>query len=179
MLYARQRARRCVTNRRIMKLIPLTQNKFAIVDSRDYENLSQFKWYAHKKYKTWYARRNLPRSGKNRKSIFMHRYILSATPSRWPVDHKNSNGLDNRRDNLRLCKYGQHNFNKSLQCNSGTGYKGVYKRKMRHISPYQATIKYRGKVYYLGCYKTPKEAAIAYDNAAKIKFGGFAKLNFG
>ena len=31
-----------------MKRIPLTQNKFAIIDNEDYEELSKHKWYAYK-----------------------------------------------------------------------------------------------------------------------------------
>jgi hypothetical protein len=75
------------------KLIPLTQGKFAIVDNADFDWLNQWKWYAVKSYNTWYARRF--------SSIPMHRQIMSA-PSGTEIDHRNHNGLDNRRQNLRF-----------------------------------------------------------------------------
>ena len=47
------------------RTIPLSQNKFAVVDAADYEWLMQSKWCAHKHRNTWYAVRNVEIDGKN------------------------------------------------------------------------------------------------------------------
>ncbi len=36
-------------NKIVSRRIPLTQSKFAIVDSKDFNTLNKYKWYAHKK----------------------------------------------------------------------------------------------------------------------------------
>ena len=88
-----------------IKLIPLTQGKFAIVDAEDYDRLSQYKWQAEKHKTTFYAKRK-----SKYKSIKMHREILK--PSNGMIcDHKNHNGLDNRRCNIRLCTHAQNQHN--------------------------------------------------------------------
>jgi hypothetical protein len=86
------------------KLIPLTQGKFAIVDAEDYERLSKYKWHVDKGDSTYYAARGIV--GKN---FRMHREILNA-PEGLVVDHRNHNGLDNRKKNLRLCTRSQNNL---------------------------------------------------------------------
>lgn len=53
-------------------MIPLTQGKFAIVDDEDYEYLSQFKWYAEKHRKTFYAARTIFNP---KRTIRMHQEI--------------------------------------------------------------------------------------------------------
>ena len=40
-----------------MKLIKLTQGKFAQVDDWRFDELNKFKWYAHNQYGKWYAGR--------------------------------------------------------------------------------------------------------------------------
>jgi hypothetical protein len=88
------------------KLIPLTQDKFAIVDPKDYDQLGQYKWYAKKGGNTYYAARGVRvyKDGKyvGVKQILMHRVITNA-PAGMMVDHRDHNGLNNRRSNLRLC----------------------------------------------------------------------------
>ena len=77
--------------------IPLTQGKFAIVDSEDYHRLRKYKWYAHKAPHTFYAIRSLT-NGKTepRKNQRMHELIIN-TPQGLFVDHINHDGLDNRK----------------------------------------------------------------------------------
>ena len=88
------------------------------------------------------------------------------------VDHKNRNGLDNRRDNLRLATHGQNLANSKTH--SESGFKGVEKNKHR----FYASISIDGKTKKLGGYDTPEEAARAYDEAALEQFGEFARINF-
>jgi hypothetical protein len=92
-----------------MRKIPLTQGKFALVDDSDYAWLSQWKWHAHKDKngRLWYAER-IDRTRKP-KIVKMHREILG-TPKGLVVDHRNCNGLDNRRVNIHSCTAAENNL---------------------------------------------------------------------
>lgn len=86
-----------------MKLISLTQGKFAKVDDDDYDYLMQWKWFAYKGYKTYYSARSVKVSENlSIRSNSMHRQIMNVFDSETKVDHKNHNGLDNQRSNLRF-----------------------------------------------------------------------------
>lgn len=151
------------------KRIPLTQNKFAIVDADDYEILSQFKWHVKSNRHTCYAVRS---NGSG--SLLMHRQILNAPPELY-CDHINHNGLDNRKCNLRLCTPAQNTYNKRPSENKTSRYKGVcfdvVTRKWR------AKIEYKGLTKHIGCYDFEADAAIAYDDWAIELFAEFAWLN--
>jgi len=82
-----------------MKKIKLSQGKHALVDSEDFEYLSQWKWCAEKRRHTFYAVRSQWIGGKTKKTS-MHR-LLARTPRGMDTDHLNGNGLDNRKANLR------------------------------------------------------------------------------
>jgi len=157
-----------------MKKIPLNKGKFALVDDKDYETLSVYKWYITP---AGYASRHQTKEeyGKNpRKTVFMHRYIAEARKGEI-TDHVNGNPLDNRRENLRVCTTQQNIFNRPKLSKTGTSkYKGVM---LRPYSRWEANIKVNGKGRYLGVFDTEKEAAHAYNIKAKELFGEFALLN--
>lgn len=159
-----------------MRKIPLTQNQFALVDDRDFEELSKYKWFAIKAEGQigWYAGRQITISPNKQKTIRMHQQILGFKKG----DHQNRNGLDNRRQNLRLCTHQQNCVNRGKRQNAKCKYKGVSCRKSRP-SKWRARITVNQKTIMLGCYKSEIEAARAYDRAAKKYFGEFACLNFG
>jgi len=103
----------------------------------------------------------------------MHREIMSP-PQELVVDHINGDGLDNRKENLRVCTHAENIRNQKLNRLNTTGYKGVCVNREKWIS----RIKVNGKLLYLGRYNTPEEAAQVYDEAARKYFGKFASLNF-
>lgn len=110
---------------------------------------------------------------------YMHRVILARILERElvkgeQVDHINGNALDNRRENLRLAIGSQNNYNSRRYKNNTTGYKGVYFIKARRR--WAAHIQVEGKNIYLGYFKTPEDAYVAYCEAAKKYFGEFARL---
>jgi hypothetical protein len=160
------------------KEIPLTQGFFALVDDEDYEALNKFKWHVdeRKDGKDWRAVRSLPRTKTGpRKTIFMHRFILNANDGQI-VDHKNGNGLDNRRANIRLCSQGQNLANMRNTQHHSSRFKGVY--WYERVKKWQVNIRKDGRTQYLGRFYSEEVAARVYDAKAKELFGDFAKLNF-
>jgi hypothetical protein len=159
------------------KEIQLTRNLSAQVDDADFECVNQFRWCAHggRDGRTWYAKRAVSVGDGKQITMLMHRFILDA-PTELQVDHVNHNGLDNRRENLRLCTELENRRNRKAWENSSTGFKGVRWRK--NIRKWEATIGAYGTHFYLGCYDTPEQAALAYDIAAIAYHGKFANLNF-
>jgi hypothetical protein len=150
-----------------MREIPLTRGHIAIVDDEDFFPLLKWKWHSDGRY----ARRaDYP----NRNLIWMHRHILLA-PSVLDVDHINGNGFDNRRANIRACLPSENTKNRKISKNNKSGYKGVIWSKKG--TAWSASIGVNNKRLHLGYYQTKEEAAMAYNNAAKILHGEFAKLN--
>jgi hypothetical protein len=151
------------------KEIQLNHGMVALVDDADFDYLNQWKWTAVRNKNTWYARRWVPLN----KFAAMHRVVISA-PDGSVVDHINSNGLDNRRANLRVCTATENKRNVGVYSNNRTGYKGVgwHKQKQKYTARIGKTSK------HLGLFNTAEEAAHAYDKAAKEKYGEFARLNF-
>ena len=101
-----------------MKLIALTKGKFAKVDAEDFERLSAFKWrvYSRKGHDTIYAVRSQYdyETGKT-SQISMHREIMGIEGR---IDHKNHDGLDNRKSNLRPCTHSQNMKNGDVKKNA-------------------------------------------------------------
>jgi hypothetical protein len=185
-----------------MKEIQLPCGRTTIVDDDVYEWAVAFKWHSLIANNKVYVRRNLSRvGGGRRQDVCMHRQIMNAQPGQ-EVDHKNHDGLDNRRENLRLCTRSQNKGNRRSFKNR-TGFKGVYrttvlsrkqKRQRRRekilaawcgtpitvVPPnhYSARIICQGVARDLGVYKDARDAAEAYDRAALSLFGEFALTNF-
>src|SRR5258708_5073420 len=153
-----------------MKTIRLTQGKVALVDDEDFEELSGYRWLASKRMKKWYAVRQL----RNRKFIAMHRAILGLTDSKIQGDHRNGDGLDNRRENLRSCSWPENSRNRRPNKNrKHSKFKGVG----RVSGKWTAEIKTERQNIHLGRFQDEKDAAAAYDIAAKYLFRDFAFQN--
>lgn len=150
--------------------------RVALVDLDDYEIVSKYRWFVQERQRPGrmpdgpYAIAHTYRNGK-RVTVKMHRLLLDCPL----VDHKDHDGLNNRRGNLRDGTRGNvHN-----QRPSGRGssvYKGVTwneadKRWRARISPNRVTV-------YLGSFINEEDAARAYDAAALRLFGEFACVNF-
>lgn len=156
--------------------IPLTRGKVAIVDDRDYERVAQYKWCAHYDSWNWYAVRSTKINGRFTLEK-MHRYILGLTKGdKKRIDHQNGNGLDNRKENLRLCSAGQnaHNRRKYRTKNPTSHFKGVFRSRNK----WHAEIMVKGVTIRLGAYSFEEVAALAYDLAALKYFREFAVFNF-
>lgn len=162
-----------------MKEIKLTQGKVALVDDEDFVILSEYKWYAIKNKNTFYAVRH-KENNPALNLIRMHREITGAKHGDI-VDHKNRDGLDNRRQNIRICTSSQNSRNRQSGKNSSSKYLGVTIDKegigKKRGALWRADIRHNGKRHYIGKYKDEEMAAIAYNEKAKKLHGEFANLN--
>lgn len=151
---------------------PKFPNTFALVDDEDYEWLNKWKWSAMrcKKSRTLYAVR-----GTTNEFFYMHRSILGLT-DKTKIDHRDGNGLNNQKNNIRTCTHKQNMRNSRARHGTSSGYKGVMWRK--DTNKWTASITYNGQVIRLGCYTCLMKAVRAYDSKAKELFGEFARTNF-
>lgn len=150
-----------------------------LYDSIDDPIVSRFRWYL---VRVGVARKPYVFTRLANKTISMHRLILAASCEGLWVDHKNGNGLDNRRENLRVCTPAQNHQNAPGWITRKCAYKGVSKVKRVNGKnggkPWEARICVNRKQAVVGLFKTPKEAALAYDSKARLLHGRFARLNF-
>lgn len=164
-----------------MKEIRLTQGYVALVDDEDFERVNRFRWrvlFEKRKdgtIRNRYADRNVWK-GKTRSKQSLHRFLLDLSDPKIKVDHKDHDGLNCCRSNLRIATNTENSRNARLGKNNKSGYKGVYWYKPR--SCWRASIKADGIKLHLGYYTDVKVAARAYDEAAAKHFKDFANINF-
>ena len=153
-----------------MMEIKLNKGFIALVDDEDFEYLNQFKWSTHPSGNTIYVRRF-----SQYKRILMHRIIMNVQKGE-SIDHIDHNGLNCQKSNLRICTHQQNGWNQ-LSNRGKSKYKGVLIIEKNGRVYISAQIRYNGKKYHLGYFKTEEEAATGYNDAAKKYFGEFASLN--
>lgn len=154
--------------------IPLTRGYEAIIDAADVPLVVGCSWIANislrrdGSIKVVYARARV--FGNLRT---MHRVLLSA-PIGIQVDHKDSNGLNNRRSNLRLATNAENQFNQRPPINNTSGVKGVNWSKVD--AKWRARITVTGYQHHLGLFKNIEDAAAAYAQASITMHGDFGRL---
>lgn len=155
-----------------MKAIPLTRGMFATVDDDDYERIFNMgKWQANdaKRRGLFYAQM-LKMIGGKKVCLLMHRVVINAPPGQ-KVDHKDRNGLNNSKSNLRLATNQQNLANGRLYENNTSGSRGVYWKK----NSQKWAVAVGGK--YAGSFTDKNLAAAEYNRIAKSKYGDFAYAN--
>ena len=160
-------------SRQNTRLIPLTQDKHALIDAEDWDKIKNRIWCAAHIGQNWYAITNELTSVGYR-HIGMHR-IITGAPAGMDVDHINFDGLDNRKINLRICTRGQNKCNARVPARGTSRYRGVCWHKKS--GKWTASIQFNSKKYSLGYYHSESEAALAYNQAASKYFGDCAYLN--
>lgn len=159
--------------------IPLAGNvgkgKSIIVSPCDFERVKAHKWWMKTTNGKEYIR-SYDYIDHKQKVISLHRFIMQPKQNE-EVDHINGNGLDNRRENLRVCTTAENvrNVPKRKDCKSK--YKGTV--FVKNLNRWRARIQVNGKRYYSSCsYKTEEEASERFNEMAIQYHGEFARLNF-
>lgn len=101
--------------------------------------------------------------------------ILGVSPngvSDFVVDHKDGNGLNNRRSNLRICTQSENTINKSFMSTNTSGFVGISYREDREV--YDSEIRIHGKRSHLGYTHTLEEAVYKRLIAEELVYGEFA-----
>jgi hypothetical protein len=156
--------------------IYLGEGAWTILDQQDYYRIGNFKWTVIGNDGKFYAVRNVKIGQIKTATIRLHREIMNA-PDGLLVDHKNGDGLDNRRSNLRLATRSQNQCNKpKIKTKATSKYVGVNFEKSR--GQWAARIKHNHKQIWLGRFDSEIAAAKAHDEAAKKHHSEFARLNF-
>ncbi len=142
-----------------------------MVDTVDLHLVSGFKWYSVEKEEgTIYAQTNIGKS-----TVQMQRLILGR-PKGKLVDHRDRDGLNNRRSNLRVCEIPNLNNANSKKYKSNTsGFKGVSWHA--GSGKWRAVIGFKRKIISLGLHDTPEKAHKAYMEKAQELYGEFARAS--
>lgn len=149
--------------------LPLTQGQVAVIDFADMEEFGRRKWHAlwNPRSNTFYA---LRKEGWGH--VWLHCELLNTKG----VDHRDGDGLNNQRANLRPATHAQNMRNRVKRAAATSKFKGVYwcpdARKWR------ANLQVAGRRIYLGKFHREEDAARSYDAGARAYFGEFAKPNF-
>jgi hypothetical protein len=148
-----------------MRTLNLSNGVYAFVDDSDYFKVSHYTWCKLEQDGKVYAKTTIAGV-----TVLLHRLILNI--SEGLVDHRDGNGLNNQRENLRIATHAENMQNRRIFKNNKSGYKGVFYRQSK--GKWVAQI----RRFHIGYYDDPIEAAKAYDQWAKELFGEFARLNF-
>lgn len=132
------------------------------IDVGDYEKIKGYNWCISKK-----TRKNIVyyyvQAKHNGETLLLHRLILDAKEGEL-VDHRDHDGLNNTRDNLRLSTPSQNRINSRKHT---VGAKGV--SWDGHSSSWRVQIEKDGCVLYRKRFKTLEEAKQSYlENGRKL-----------
>lgn len=159
--------------------IPLPRGYVTIIDEVD-ADLIHLNWRVQLRHNNATGTPYAVRKSKGGMLERIHRIILSRILGRDLLggelcDHKDGNGLNNCRSNLRLATHAQNMRNSQIRRNNTSGYKGVmwYAKTKK----WRARIRFNNQGMDLGDYKDIKDAARAYNEAALKYHGEFACLN--
>lgn len=158
--------------------VPLSRGKgWALISAVDLPRVSQHHWQLHPKgreSRTIYAKTDI-----GRKTVSLHQFLVGARAPGTEIDHVNGDGLDNRRENLRVCTKAENRRNERKRVpakgSASSPFKGVIWDAKRGL--WQGRISIAGRTTNLGRFSSEQDAAVAYDMAAEKAFGPFARLN--
>jgi hypothetical protein len=154
-------------------LLPLTKGYSAIIDAADAAIVSDRRWQANVTPTNVYAMAGGNETGST--GLHLHRFVwlkwgMPETPE---IDHRNTDGLDCRRENLRAADHRENMWNLPLTKRNTTGLKGVSPRP--NGRKWRARIRHFGRLIFLGEFDDPVLAHAAYVKAATEMRGEFAR----
>lgn len=150
--------------------IVIAKGLIATIDISDVRVIAPYRWNATRGIKdnTHYAQTHI-----GGRAVRLHRLILDFPKSH--IDHRDGNGLNNCRSNLRVCSHSENQANNRPRLGCTSRFKGVYRSGNRWIAKIRVTKGVGQK--HLGSYASESVAANAYNHAAQVVYGEFARLN--
>ncbi len=139
-----------------LTIIHLNHNQVTFIDTEDLEKLQLYKGTitCYKDGSTYYTRLYI-----NGKRIPLHAFILGSNNKKM-IDHKNGDGLDNRKKNLRSCTNAENSQNRLKKSESYSGHRNVRWKSKQH--KFEVSLEKNGKAIYGGAYdnlETAKQVA--------------------
>jgi hypothetical protein len=154
-----------------MKIIKLTNGGEAFVDDEDFERLSKYTWRRKDDGRTSYAKAYGGGGRKNRITLLMHRKLMEV-PRGVVIDHVDGNGLNNQKNNLRVCTCEQNHWNRHrLNSNNTSGYRGVSWDKK--TNKWLVRVGYDGKRVYGGLFENRDSAVVVYKKITSELYGEY------
>ena len=145
--------------------IPVGMDLFTQVSERDVERVLKHRWDVIRQPRshTCYAATLVtePETGK-RKIITLHKFLMGSKPG-MVIDHRDRNGLNNTRSNLRWATPQQNAVNREACLGNATGFKGV---SALPSGKFKASITRHGATTHLGVYDAAEDAAFVYNLSA-------------
>lgn len=159
--------------------VTLTKGYEAVIDASDAAAIGLHNWRAQVNLrkdgtiKSVYAARG-GKATDRVATVMMHRFI-AGTPAGFETDHKDDDGLNNTKANLRIATVSQNQYNRRLGGNNTSGAKGVYRKAQS--GKWAAQIVVAGKRQCLGCFQSVEAAASAYAEASIKHHGEFGRTD--
>ena len=153
--------------------VPLTKGYEAVIDAADIEAVQHVSWYASVYPDGSVYACSRPKRDGEKITLRMHRVIMG-DPWGLEVDHRDGNGLNNCKYNLRAATSSQNKCNRRISTLSKIGLKGVGLDK--RDGRFYARIKKAGKQVSLGRFATAEAAHEAYAAAVAEYHGEFARV---
>lgn len=152
--------------------LPLSRGMVALIDACDLDLVRGRRWHASDGGRIWYARAE--------HALYLHRLLMDPADG-LVVDHINGDGLDNRRENLRVIAHADNvrrtakwRYEREIT----SQYRGVYREVRYGKVRYCAELRHNGTKVFLGRFADEQEAARVRDAKARELFGEFVGLNF-
>lgn len=160
--------------------ITLTKGYVAVIDAADVPLVEGYSWYAKCEYRrdgslrAAYAHRATSKRDGPTLMVSLHRQLMDP-PDEMQVDHIDADGLNNRRENMRLATHQQNMQNHRKHRNNKSGVKGVCWHI--HGKKWNASIQVNGKKKSLGYFGCIQAAAAAYAAASEKHHGDFGRTS--
>jgi len=153
--------------------VTLTKGYVAVIDAADVPLVEGFNWCAKLDRKTVYAKR-ADYTGQQARMVLLHRVIM-AEPNDLCVDHRDGDGLNNRRGNLRVASKSQNAQNQAAHRDNKSGFKGVSWHK--RDAKWQAQIMLNGKNVWTKSFSSAEDAATARAQKVAELHGEFGRAS--
>ena len=138
--------------------IVLLNGDKAKIDLKDINKISSFRW----RFNNGYARGVI---GNRLNHVYLHHFLMGQKDG-LEIDHKNGNGLDNRRCNLRFATSMQNKMNKKAL--------GIFPRQRKNGIKWEAYISMNKKRLRLGLFDKREDALKVRKEAVRKYFGDFS-----